>query len=359
MMRATYIGLAMLVIPLWSAVSQTPAVLIPGLSETNDFTNPWAYYLNATGNYAAQTVPTLNTSSSVGTQSSSVSGYLSGIGGTNAILIGHSMGGVVSRYTARSTPVLGLLTVATPNFGANVADPLTMTTIVGQEAMAGIFLFDMNQVNSTHFQSCDGCGEIWYEATTGVTDVVALLGAGFELYNAIPFLFGNPYTADLKPSSPWISGLIENPGLEQATFRQAIAVDVQDYAAAPFRLAYTAATADYYASYLAYYGMYLMLQGGYLVTIASDPSRCWDEYNCGVIIGGGQAMGNLGQLIEDVPWVANYAIIGGIPNDALVPTYAESLPDKQIFRIVTGLNHNEILGNAADVVAGADAVSGR
>jgi hypothetical protein len=70
-------------------------------------------------------------------------------------------------------------------------------------------------------------------------------------------------------------------------------------------------------------------------------------------------MGDLGQLLEDVPWVANYAIVGGIPNDALVPTYAESLPDKQIFRIVAGLTHNEILGDGQDVLSGANAVSGR
>jgi hypothetical protein len=67
----------------------------------------------------------------------------------------------------------------------------------------------------------------------------------------------------------------------------------------------------------------------------------------------------VGDIIGDLPFTVNYSVVGGVPNDALVPTANESLPDKGPFRTVFGLTHQEILNDGQDVVQGVDHITGR
>ena len=220
-----------------TAAAQTPVVLIQGLDETTGAVAGW-YNALANAGYASQVISSLNSSSSIGAQTSAVGGFLSGSGyGTNTILVGHSQGGLVARYASRSTPLLGLVTVASPNAGADIAG-FGSAQVGAMEGVASLDLWNINQGWGLDWGECNDCSSYWYDASTFFTDLASAAGLGLEVAVGVPFLISNPHLVDMAPESSTITNLMFNPGLELAADREAIAVDVIDYAAAPFRLVY-------------------------------------------------------------------------------------------------------------------------
>jgi hypothetical protein len=349
----------LLLIPFMGVGAQrTDVVLVQGLDEQADFLNYWSAVLSGTGNYTPHLVGAINSSTSIPTQSDALTSYLTGSAfATSPILVGHSQGGLVSRFASRSVPVAGLLTVASPNAGAPIAGPGAFGAIAGAQALLGIELFDMNQALSLNWGECD-CSQAWYDANTFITDAITLIGTGFELLKGVPFLFTNPYLGDNAPGSSEVTSLLTNSSLEQAARREAIGVDVIDYSAAPWRLLFDQGTADVYAGAIALWGLNLTLDAMSIQFAAEDPNSCWSD-NCAAFENAANAMGIIAQIFEDVPYIANVQVIGGVPNDALVPTFNEALPDKPLFRTVGGITHMEVLGDGDDIIGALNFMTNR
>jgi len=86
---------------------------------------PW---LNQDFRFGAEITPSYSSTSSLSSQGTSLVGEINSVGGSKYILIGHSQGGLISRYAAQQyqlannsqTTVAGVVTVDTPNLGADL-----------------------------------------------------------------------------------------------------------------------------------------------------------------------------------------------------------------------------------------------
>jgi triacylglycerol esterase/lipase EstA (alpha/beta hydrolase family) len=114
--------IAVLLVALWTVpmAAQNNVALVHGFLEGPANWGNMPSLLSGAG-FNAFTVPTVNSSDPIATQSTALNSYLSTNGVTNSILVGHSQGGLVSRYATRSQAARGILTVATPNGGAPIA----------------------------------------------------------------------------------------------------------------------------------------------------------------------------------------------------------------------------------------------
>jgi pimeloyl-ACP methyl ester carboxylesterase len=340
----------------------TPTVLVPGLDETTGNVTWWYNALANSGKYFPYFVDGLNSSSAVSTQTTVVTSFLSSHSlSSNAVIVGHSQGGLVARYASRSTSLLGLLTVASPNAGAPIASSYAQTYAISLESLAGFELFEINQGLGLAWDVCPFCADRWYNVTTYLNDFAAIVGTGFEVVKGVPFLNSNPHLGDLAPGSGVISSLQTNPGLELAADREAIAVDVVDYAAAPFRLtAGTEADADALAQLVAIWATELNFDGDQIYFEATN-GDCYDADMCPRIANVGNAMVTYAELVANLPLDVNYYLIGGVPNDGLVPTANEALPGKAPIRTQLHITHNQVLwdNNGTDILGAMDFITGR
>lgn len=140
--------------------------------------------------------------------------------------------------------------------------------------------FQINQGQSIDWNVCNGCSFWWYEVNDFLANLLTDFGWGMDALFVIPFRADNPHLGDLAPGSGVVASLVNNPGLEQAAAREAIAVDVQDYGAAPFRLLADAGTADALAAAVAIWSLELDLGGLSLYEAATDESQCYDTDVC-------------------------------------------------------------------------------
>jgi len=358
-MRAAAIAVAIAIAASATGHAQANAVvLLPGLDELNSDVGWWGYALGNTGFYSINTVSSLSSSSSIATQTSALNSFLSANGlGSAAVIVGHSQGGLVARYASRSTPVQGVVTVASPNAGAPIATEGALAYVGGTQAMIYLELFLVNEGWTADWGACDVCSRAWYDVSASFVDLGTLIATGLEVLYGVPFLQSNPHLFDLGPGTSVISSL-SNYGLELAADREAVAVDVVDYAAAPFRLL-TAEYADADALFLSLGASDLIFDGQDIYYAANDPGECYGD--CGTLATVGNAMVTLGDVLGSVPVDVNFAVIGGIPNDGLVPTANEALPDKGPFRTLAYLTHVEVLydNQGGDIVGTVNRAAGR
>lgn len=112
---------------------------------------------------------------------------------------------------------------------------------------------------------------------------------------------------------------------------------------------------------VAEYGLVIDLDRLAILTSAGDPGQCDpdDDPNCGTIEEIANSIVWFGDFLGDLPDIANYQIVGGVPNDGLVPTANEALPDKPVFRTLSNITHDEVLNDGTDLVSTLNAMTGR
>jgi hypothetical protein len=111
--------LPLLLIMAAPAYSQSPKiVLVPGLGETAD---NWALTAGALGSslqVGTVTAVTLySTAAKIQDQTTSLTSSYSSELGLNSIILGHSNGGLVTRFLAQHDTMLGTATIGSPNYG--------------------------------------------------------------------------------------------------------------------------------------------------------------------------------------------------------------------------------------------------
>jgi hypothetical protein len=150
---------------------------------------------------------------------------------SNSILIGHSEGGILSRYRAQIEPVTGVLTIGSPNLGANMADNYHafLAHVAYTAGAAGMMNRNMWALDPPWWMNLL---DTLYDIFTWVFGTLLYLP---DMVGAVVPIFV-PVVQDLGPaSSTFIGNLNGNLATEQANapLRASIAYEMSDYEVAP------------------------------------------------------------------------------------------------------------------------------
>ena len=171
---------------------------IHGLASDSSTWNRMAGWLNQDFRFGAEIIPTLSWPDRLSNQGNALINEMNSVGGTNYILIGHSQGGLISRYAAQHfqnqipQPVKGVVSLDAPHQGAPLA-------IVG-----GVAITDGFQFLATGLWDTTGCvtpydNFVCYMAAL-TYDGAPLIGSDFEA-DTVPALI------DLTPGSQFLTQL--------------------------------------------------------------------------------------------------------------------------------------------------------
>jgi len=254
---------------------------------------------------------------------------------SNAVLIGHSNGGLVSREASRNASYAGIITVGTLHGGAPIANRLDDIQGFGQRI-------------------ADETGYIQFVdfvvgPQTSAWGFVALLAffaasvVDYALENIFDSLSGKPVLDDMKPGSQFLNSLNDPSNLsrEASMVRVGIVVSADDdYSGGPFRLV----TGPGAASNL----MQEMIQIGYEFEVdATDNllSIDYTNWNAGLEIGAAYATFDISSMLTTLPeqwcdWIGAYDGTTCGPSDALVPVASQVYPGAVAVQI-SGPSHTE------------------
>lgn len=171
-----------------------------GIFSSSDAWSRMTNWLNQDFRFGTEVVPSLSSTNSLSSQGTALVSQINSAGGNNYILIGHSQGGLVSRYAAQyfqSNPpnkVFGAVTLDTPHQGA----PIAVTG--GPTILAGLSLL------SDYLWGVTGC-------VTPQDNFVCYMAAG--IFVSAPLVadgwYSNlPAIVDLTPGSTFLNQLNQN-----------------------------------------------------------------------------------------------------------------------------------------------------
>jgi hypothetical protein len=149
--------------------------------------------------------------------------------------------------------------------------------------------------------------------------------------------FDNTSLDDLTPGSAVLNSLNGNPGLEMTANRQAIYCELDEgYGGGPARLALDGPGATAIGNDLAIWSFQLENDG--LNVIADipgdDPNYYWHNL-------AGWSLIDLSDQIYNMPVFWHYDIVGGVPNDAVVPYTSQAGMPNSVQTVCFGLAHTQ------------------
>jgi pimeloyl-ACP methyl ester carboxylesterase len=276
--------------------------------------------------------PSLSSSAYYETQSSQLSNALTGSGlGSNTIAVGHSNGGVVSRYLARVRPFRGTVTMGSPNFGA----PLVTNApyIVTYGAILLYNVFSLSDVIWSRY------GEQWRWLQLSLSGAMAVTnGLGTDLqFNILGWLGLSSGTVlgQMVPGSSFLTTL--NNATSQAGTKVAVSVVATNYYyAAPWRAFMTTSSADNMANNMGWAAAIFLSYANDLITNGVPIDyQDWTERQ--------QIANHLNHLVAlifgiDRNWC--YWVNGGTcgPSDDVVPLWSQ-LYNGALARQMNGPGH--------------------
>ncbi len=170
-----------------------------GLNSSSCAWTRMANWINGDYSFGNEVIPSLDATAGIATQGQALINEVNAVGGGNYILMGHSMGGLVSRYAAQyfqannPSALFGVASVDTPHQGANSAFNLPAFGTVILTAKAIQLWID------------DGCYSQW--DSWGCFLAYAMGGAG----GYIASVYANsPALQDLTPGSQALNSLNAN-----------------------------------------------------------------------------------------------------------------------------------------------------
>jgi len=278
--------------------------------------------------------PNLYASQPFAVNRDSLNRYMDNVGIEDDVaIIGHSMGGIIARLASRHHRTQGILTIGTPNLGAPLAgaivgypwgSPLTwynwLSGITGAMALGS--LPDNNGAWVGPFLS-------WYDIENAKIDTWNTVEdmLGLSLLDFTEFLGTTPAIKDLVPGSPAMLDLNSDFGVSQEKTgkRGSIApsLDYADYPSGPFILLYgsNGGASRQMGDYLQWRGGATFFDGLNLWAGADwNNIEFWDQVFAGF------TLMDLG-MMESSYWLFwNEIVIGGIPNDGVVPVWSMVMP---------------------------------
>lgn len=325
------------------ATAQTRVGLIHGFHSSGATWNDFASYLGSDPTFLVPTPPDLSWSESIQYQAQSqlVPWMSSNAFDGSSILLAHSMGGLVSRQATHYYPVFGVLTIGTPHLGAAIAggSPALLNysaTLSTYDFLINLEFQDVrNDPGNYLYPYVQVFDNDYADAMYVVLDGISI-GGSFWLNWCCQSL------NDMTPSGwPGADGFIDNlngnTGLEQATQRRAIRVQLDGgYLGGPFRLVQDQYIADNTGNFINYYGN-AVVDDGLEVWGHLDPDDpYYDQHEYGAFYAMDQ--GNEIQYFAD--WW-HYNMVGGVPNDALIYFGAQGMPNGDTVDETNGYMHTD------------------
>lgn len=273
-------------------------------------------------------------------QSGELQARLSGAGALSSspAFVGHSQGGLISRYTTRAVAADALITVGSPHFGAPFAarrnyirDEFIFGTLLTQNAYLSLLFLGA----STY--------DYEYRYERGLGAVATILAS---INSVFPFvadrMIGRISGAlnDLEPGSPFLNELNANAGAEQVPSSERISVLAQvepsGYENMPFRAALAPGLAAGLSAFTLVSG-FLAYEIGYsYLGTAVTGNGDWREYVVAI------DMLAVGQYALGLPdrW-NNYVAPDGGAHDGIVPSSNMRMPNTGQGFLLSAYNHVE------------------
>jgi len=177
--------------------------------------NRMTNWLNQDFRFGNEVIPTFPWSNHLYDQGTSLVNEINSVGGTGYILIGHSQGGLVSRYAAQlyqtgqnQATVKGVVALDTPHQGA----PIALTggpTILASLELLGNYLYGVTGCRSSYdnfvcymaavvFYGAPAVGDVWYSTNPDIQDLIP--GSGFlNQLNGYPESFSQAGVVSYTP----------------------------------------------------------------------------------------------------------------------------------------------------------------
>lgn len=249
---------------------------------------------------------------------------------SDVAVVGHSMGGIIARLASRLHPTQGILTIGTPHYGAPLArqivaswdSPMVWYTwfanLIGTLALVGFPVDNQEWV---------GPNLSWYDIQRARYDTWHTVDDFFALstLDLSQILASTPAMADLAPGSPAMIELNSEAGvsLEQTPKRGSMApsLDWADYPSGPFILLGSRGVAHQMGDYLQMHG-WATFNDGLIFWSGAD----WNSETYWDVVRTGTALMTLGYM-EACYWAFwNEVVVGGMPNDGIVPGWSMVMP---------------------------------
>ena len=197
------------------AHAQQPVVFVHGINSSGGTWASTAATLQQQLGILPAT-PTLSSDAPIATQAGQLAADIQSYGFlTTPFLVGHSQGGLVSRYATGLTPANMVLTVGTPHGGAPVAVNagwyVGVLNTMAYEVSATVFLYNVIGGDLNPYE-----GDEWIDFTADAV-LAASVGGAFStvINNAVsPELHGQPALTDLAPGSAFLSSLNSSANLQ-------------------------------------------------------------------------------------------------------------------------------------------------
>jgi pimeloyl-ACP methyl ester carboxylesterase len=294
--------------------------------------------------------PDLYPTTAFTTNDDSLVNFMNNIGlESDAVVLGHSMGGIIARLASRKHRIQGLVTIGTPHLGAPLAAAVTddpwNSPLWRWDLLASYLSFEA--ISALPWSDDDWAGPFLSSLDIAAARSDAT-GTIFDLAGLSQFVWGDvvglvPAVHDLAPDSPAIANLNSIAGLdsEQIGIRASILAGIgpDGYITGPFLLGFLGnrGAALAMGDYLQARGSATFVDGIRLWAGADWESDLnWQETSAGFSL---MALGDL-EMSYWLFW--NLNVIGGMPNDGVVPEWSMIMPrSDEVFETGTAVLHTE------------------
>lgn len=253
---------------------------------------------------------------------------------TNAVLIGHSNGGLVSREASRAGSFAGIITVGTLHGGVKVATELDDIQSTAQRLV--------NEFGYIEFvDAVIGSESHW--SYVALLSFFATGVVNFALEYIFDSLHGKSVLEDMAPGSQFLNSLNDQTNLsrEASMVRVGIVVSADDnFYGGPFRLTSPAGTAGGQ--------MQATVQMGYEIGAQALDNMLtidWSSWNAWLEVGAAYSALDISSTLASMPeqwcyWIGAYDGSTCAPSDAIVPAASQVYPGAFMEQI-SGPSHTE------------------
>jgi hypothetical protein len=273
--------------------------------------------------------------------------------GTNAVIVAHSQGGLVSRLAIRTDSVRGLITIGTPHQGAPIAGEGGTLFTLGEEITGddGLVYDLLGNACADDAALCDNY-DTAFELIDGAVALATDALDGALIYTGET----DADITDMEVGSPTIDSFETQYYLEKTGSRYSIVVDDVYETLGPFRLweDVTDATTD--ADAMSWVGS-VEAETALDIQFEDDPEEDPDYTDHSL---GADALFDLGIVVNrycsDI-W--NEDIVGSYSNDALIPTSSQEMPNSTDVYSLQYVSHTEETTQSTTIQGRLNALTGR
>jgi pimeloyl-ACP methyl ester carboxylesterase len=305
-----------------AAQTQIPVMMVHGFASSG---STWAdLNANLLGSKFAPYTTNLSWTQAVTVQAGEVNTYM-GLNslGSSSYLVGHSMGGLTSRYTSRLRIVTGIITIGTPHQGTGIA-----TSFGSLQDQIGGSLADELIVHTSldDFVQTGSFDDPLYDAASNAVGQVDISYALWGVASAAAYgleYWSQASLDDLRFGSPWRTDLNATETGHTLSKEAGIMCQLASgYYGGPLALVYPGNQADIM-------GLNLQVNAGFAEMNGLDLTFGYDassELSFWDAMAAGGALEDYGLRLGAFSDWWTYTVVGGYPHDGVVPFTSQQYP---------------------------------